>query len=44
MCNNAHYAHVGSYGVQAIALRQQVKRTIDRVPKDFMFQLHVEEV
>jgi hypothetical protein len=44
MYNNAHYAHVGLYGVQAIALRQQVKRTIDRFPKDFMSQLHVEEV
>jgi hypothetical protein len=28
------------YGVKAIALRQQVKRNIDRFPKDFLFQLH----
>jgi hypothetical protein len=32
------------YGVKAIALRQQVKRNIDRFPKDFMFQLNDEEV
>ena len=32
------------YGVKAIALRQQVKRNIGRFPKDFMFQLHDEEV
>lgn len=31
------------YGVKAIALRQQVKRNIDRFPKDFMFQLHARE-
>lgn len=28
------------YGVKAIALRQQVKRNMDRFPKDFLFQLH----
>lgn len=27
------------YGVKPIALRQQVKRNIDRFPRDFMFQL-----
>ncbi|MEK7504810.1 MAG: ORF6N domain-containing protein [Patescibacteria group bacterium] len=27
------------YGVKAIALRQQVKRNLDRFPADFMFQL-----
>ena len=32
------------YGVKAIALRQQVKRNSGRFPKDFMFQLHDEEV
>ena len=32
------------YCVKAIALRQQVKRNIGRFPKDFMFQLHDEEV
>jgi ORF6N domain len=32
------------YGVKAIALRQQVKRNIGRFPKDFMFQLHDDEV
>jgi hypothetical protein len=32
------------YGVKAIALRQQVKRNIDRFPDDFMFQLNDEEV
>ena len=31
------------YGVKAIALRQQVKRNIDRFPKDFLFQLHARE-
>jgi len=31
------------YGVKAIALRQQVKRNIDRFPVDFMFQLTNEE-
>jgi hypothetical protein len=34
----------GLYGVKAIALRQQVKRNIDRFPKDFFFQLHAREV
>jgi len=32
------------YGVKPIALRQQVKRNIDRFPEDFMFQLTPEEV
>ena len=32
------------YGVQPIALRQQVKRNMDRFPEDFMFQLNSEEV
>jgi ORF6N domain len=32
------------YGVKAIALRQQVKRNAERFPKDFLFQLHDEEV
>jgi hypothetical protein len=32
------------YGVKAIALRQQVKRNIDRFPKDFLFQLHAREI
>ena len=32
------------YGVKAIALRQQVKRNIERFPQDFMFQLDKEEV
>lgn len=32
------------YGVKPIALRQQVKRNIDRFPEDFMFQLTKEEV
>lgn len=32
------------YKVKAIALRQQVKRNIDRFPEDFMFQLADEEV
>ena len=32
------------YGVKAIALRQQVKRNIDRFPDDFMFQLTDNEV
>jgi hypothetical protein len=32
------------YGVKAIALRQKVRRNIDRFPKDFMFQLNDEEV
>ena len=27
------------YGVKPIALRQQVKRNIERFPDDFMFQL-----
>jgi hypothetical protein len=31
------------YGVKAIALRQQVKRNIDRFQKDFLFQLHARE-
>jgi len=31
------------YGVKPIALRQQVKRNIDRFPSDFMFQLSDEE-
>ena len=32
------------YGVKAIALRQQVKRNIERFPDDFMFRLSREEV
>lgn len=32
------------YGVKPIALRQQVKRNIDRFPSDFMFQLRDQEV
>ncbi len=32
------------YSVKAIALRQQVKRNIDRFPDDFMFQLTDVEV
>jgi hypothetical protein len=32
------------YGVKPIALRQQVKRNIDRFPDDFMIQLTVQEV
>lgn len=32
------------YGVKPIALRQQVKRNIDRFPDDFMFQLVDDEV
>ncbi|MBN1974274.1 MAG: ORF6N domain-containing protein [Sedimentisphaerales bacterium] len=32
------------YGVKPIALRQQVKRNIDRFPPDFMYQLTDEEV
>jgi hypothetical protein len=31
------------YGVRAIALRQQVKRSRRRFPDDFMFQLTTEE-
>jgi hypothetical protein len=31
------------YRVKAIALRQQVKRNLDRFPQDFMFQLTAEE-
>jgi len=31
------------YQVKAIALRQQVKRNLDRFPKDFMFQLDEKE-
>jgi hypothetical protein len=31
------------YGVKAIALRQQVKRNVQRFPSDFMFQLSREE-
>jgi hypothetical protein len=34
----------GLYLVKAIALRQQVKRNMDRFPKDFLFQLHVREI
>lgn len=33
----------GLYGVKAIALRQQVKRNLDRFPEDFLFQLSAEE-
>ncbi len=32
------------YGVKPIALRQQVKRNMDRFPADFMFQLQESEV
>ena len=32
------------YGVKPIALRQQVKRNIERFPSDFMYQLTDEEV
>ncbi len=32
------------YGVKAIRLREQVKRNLDRFPKDFMFKLMDEEV
>lgn len=32
------------YGVQPIRLREQVKRNIDRFPKNFMFQLTAKEV
>ena len=32
------------YGVKPIALRQQVKRNIDRFPDDFMIQLTEQEV
>jgi hypothetical protein len=32
------------YGVKAIALRQQVKRNLDRFPSDFMFRLSEDEV
>ena len=31
------------YDVKAIALRQQVKRNMDRFPDDFMFRLNDEE-
>jgi hypothetical protein len=31
------------YGVKLIALRQQMKRNIERFPPDFMLQLSVEE-
>lgn len=31
------------YGVKAIALRQQVKRNLDRFPEDLLFQLTAEE-
>jgi len=34
----------GVYGVKPIALRQQVKRNLDRFPPDFMFQLTRDEV
>ena len=34
----------GLYGVKPIALRQQVKRNMDRFPKDFLFQLHAREI
>lgn len=33
----------GLYGVKAIALRQQVKRNVERFPSDFMFQLTPDE-
>ena len=32
------------YGVQAIRLREQVKRNLDRFPSNFMFQLTAKEV
>ena len=32
------------YGVKSIALRQQVRRNMDRFPEDFMFQLAGREV
>jgi hypothetical protein len=32
------------YEVKTIALRQQIKRNIKRFPKDFMFQLSIDEV
>ncbi len=32
------------YGVKAIALRQQVKRNMERFPVDFMFQINEEEL
>jgi hypothetical protein len=32
------------YGVKPIALRQQVKRNMDRFPEDFIFQLDKDEV
>ncbi len=32
------------YGVKAIALRQQVRRNMERFPKDFLFQLHGREI
>jgi len=32
------------YGVRSIALRQQVKRDIERFPNDFMFQLTKQEI
>jgi len=32
------------YGVKTIALRQQVKRNMERFPEDFMFQLNADEV
>lgn len=32
------------YGVKAIALRQQVKRNMERFPNDFMFQANDEEI
>jgi len=32
------------YGVKPTALRQQVKRNMDRFPDDFMFQLNLAEV
>lgn len=32
------------YGVQAIRLREQVKRNLDRFPSNFMFQLSSKEV
>lgn len=31
------------YGIKPIALRQQVKRNIQRFPEDFMFQLTEQE-
>src|SRR5665647_3396788 len=31
------------YGVKPIRLREQVKRNIDRFPKDFMFQISEDE-